>query len=197
LNRATGAPWIGWSAYLWANGTTPRSDGLVWLQSDLAADGTHPSQAGRQKVGTLLLAFFKSHSTARPWFLAAGAGAAFHTVTPCRIADTRDPNGPWGGPALGANSERSFTVTGRCGVPPTARAIAVNLTVTLGSADGDLRARAAGDPLTLVSTINYRASQTRANNAILSVGAGGGVTLRCVQPSGTAHAVLDVYGYFE
>ncbi|MBC8646684.1 MAG: hypothetical protein H7X85_05945 [Thermoanaerobaculia bacterium] len=197
LNRATGAPWVGWSAYLWANGTTPRSDGLVWLVSDLAADGTHPSQSGRQKVGTLLLAFFKSDSTSRPWFLATGAGARFHTLTPCRVADTRDPAGSWGGPALAANAERTFMLSGRCGIPATARAAAVNLTVTQASADGDLRARAAGDPSTLVSTINYRAAQTRANNAILPIGAAGGVTLRCVQASGSAHTILDVFGFFE
>jgi hypothetical protein len=63
------APWLSWGPYLWADGTRPRSDGLTWACSDLGADGTHPSPAGRQKVADLLLAFMQSDATAREWFL--------------------------------------------------------------------------------------------------------------------------------
>jgi PKD repeat protein len=63
------APWIAWGPYLWADGTNPRSDGFVWLCSDLEADFTHPSASGRHKVAHELLAFFKTHPTATPWFL--------------------------------------------------------------------------------------------------------------------------------
>ncbi|HVT45388.1 MAG TPA: hypothetical protein VMT00_13480 [Thermoanaerobaculia bacterium] len=66
------APFVTWGAYLWANGTSPRSDGLVWLRSDFASDGTHPAQPGRAKVGSLLLQFFKTEPTARGWFLDRG-----------------------------------------------------------------------------------------------------------------------------
>jgi hypothetical protein len=63
------APWLGWGAYLWADGTNPRSDGFVWLCSDLQNDFTHPSTSGDTKVDQELLAFFKTHATAAPWFL--------------------------------------------------------------------------------------------------------------------------------
>ncbi len=63
------APWLGWGAYLWADGTNPRSDGFVWLCSDLQSDFTHPSTSGATKVDQELLAFFKTHATAAPWFL--------------------------------------------------------------------------------------------------------------------------------
>ena len=68
--RAGVAPWVGWAAYLWADGANPRSDGLVWLPADFAADGTHPSAAGRAKVGLLLLDFFKQADVAQCWFMA-------------------------------------------------------------------------------------------------------------------------------
>ena len=43
---AVEAPLLLWGPYLWADGTTPRkTDGLVWEQQALAADGTHPSPA--------------------------------------------------------------------------------------------------------------------------------------------------------
>lgn len=64
------APLVLWGPYLWADGTQPRqSDGLVWLREDLAADGTHPSPSGRQKVAGMLLTFFKTDPNTRMWFL--------------------------------------------------------------------------------------------------------------------------------
>lgn len=65
------APWLSWSAYLWADGLNARSDGLTWARSELESDGTHPAQAAEQKVGSMLLAFFKSDPTTRSWFLAS------------------------------------------------------------------------------------------------------------------------------
>lgn len=74
LNLTTGAPWLGWGPYLWADGTTPRQgDGLIWQITDFAPDGTHPSASGQQKVGTLLLGFFKSSPFAKCWFVNGGA----------------------------------------------------------------------------------------------------------------------------
>jgi lysophospholipase L1-like esterase len=54
---------------LWADGLTPRQDGLIWECDDFRDDGTHPSPKGRQKVATLLLDFFKTELTTQPWFI--------------------------------------------------------------------------------------------------------------------------------
>ncbi|MBI3882490.1 MAG: PKD domain-containing protein [Verrucomicrobia bacterium] len=64
------APWLAWGPYLWADGTTPRSDGFTWLCSDLEGDFTHPStNGGVPKVAQQLLNFFKTDPTTAPWFL--------------------------------------------------------------------------------------------------------------------------------
>jgi hypothetical protein len=64
------APWLSWGPYLWADGVKPRGDGLTYARSDFGPDGTHPSNVdGRTKVGKLLLDFFKTDPTTRPWFL--------------------------------------------------------------------------------------------------------------------------------
>ncbi len=67
---AVKAPVLLWGPYLWANGEEPRkSDGLVWKKEDFGPDGTHPSQAGTQKVAKLLAEFFKSSEYTRQWYL--------------------------------------------------------------------------------------------------------------------------------
>jgi uncharacterized repeat protein (TIGR01451 family) len=121
----------------------------------------------------------------------------FYTLTPCRAFDTRDAAGTYGGPALAAKSSRVFPMAGRCGIPATARALSVNFTVTQPTATGNMRLYPAGIPLPNVSSINYTAGQTRANNAVVALDEAGELTVYCFQSSGTAHAILDVNGYFE
>jgi PEP-CTERM motif len=75
LNYTSGvAPWIAWGPYMWADGLHPRSDGLIWQQSDFGSDGTHPSTSGRTKVGSMLLNFMLDSEFTEPWFLSPTAG---------------------------------------------------------------------------------------------------------------------------
>ena len=58
-------------------------------------------------------------------------------MTPCRVLDTRNANGPLGGPALnGSGAQRLFTIAGTCGIPASARSVSANLTVTQQAAAG-------------------------------------------------------------
>lgn len=72
LNYNTVSPWIAWGPYLWANGTSARSDGLTWQKVDYLADLTHPSSSGINKVSDKLMTFFKTTPQASCWFLAGG-----------------------------------------------------------------------------------------------------------------------------
>lgn len=67
------APVLLWGPYLWADGVTPRKDGLAYHREDLAGDGTHPSDAGRQKVARFMLEFYKTDPLAQSWFAAGDA----------------------------------------------------------------------------------------------------------------------------
>lgn len=125
---------------------------------------------------------------------------SFHTLPPCRVLDTRGPAGTHGGPALSCGgARRVFPVAGRCGVPGDASAVAYNLTVTGSATAGHLRLFATGEPTPPTSVLNYAAGQTRANSGVASVVGPipGSVTLQCDSPSGTAHVLLDVAGYFR
>ena len=124
------------------------------------------------------------------------AALSFYAVTPCRAVDTRNP--ALGGPTpVAAGADRVFTLAGACGIPLTAKAVSLNLTVTQPTAQGNVRVYPAGTLFPLVSTVNYGAGQTRANNAIASLSAFGEVAVRCSQASGTVHVIVDVNGYFE
>jgi len=123
---------------------------------------------------------------------------AYYTVTPCRLVDTRNAAGPWGGPALLAGADRTFAVVGQCGIPGTARAVSANVAATQSTTGpGFLTLYPAGVSLPLASTVNYGAGQTRANNAIVPLGAAGDLAVHCGQASGTAHVIIDVNGYFQ
>ena len=52
-----------------------------------------------------------------------------------------------------------------------AAAVSINVTITQPTASGDLRVHPGESAIPLVSTINYRPGQTRANNAIVPLGA--------------------------
>ncbi len=121
----------------------------------------------------------------------SGALSLF-TVAPCRAVDTRAADGP----ALAGGSDRPFTISGKCGVPAAAKAVSINVTVTQPTASGDLRLYPATLPL--VSTINFKAGQTRANNAVAGLSGTGQFTVRTDMAAGkTVHFIVDVNGYFQ
>jgi hypothetical protein len=120
--------------------------------------------------------------------------SAFYTLAPCRIVDTRAGQAP----ALAAYERRVFTVTvPACGVPPTAVAVSVNLTVTGAAATGHIRL-APGNGLTDTAAVNFSAGQTRANNAAVRLSTDGTGGLSATNRSGGAvHLIVDVTGYFQ
>src|SRR5258708_6246610 len=53
----------------------------------------------------------------------ANLGLRFVPVTPCRVADTRNPVGPFGGPFLSSQTFRDFGIpNSACNIPVTAQA---------------------------------------------------------------------------
>jgi hypothetical protein len=110
------APWLAWGPYLWADGLTPRSDGLTWACLEFSADGTHPGVLARFKVAEMLEAFFTSDTTATPWYVATlphpVRASTFFYGSPCAGTSGAPnlviPNPPvLGGPfSIGANQAR-------------------------------------------------------------------------------------------
>jgi hypothetical protein len=125
------------------------------------------------------------------------SGQNYFTVAPCRVVDTRG-GAPNGGPVMQGQQTRVFPVAGNCGIPANAKAVSVNLAVTLSTAGGNVRVFPAGQAVPTVSSINYSAGQTRANNAVVSLDALGQMSAFVGQAAGTTvHLIIDVNGYFE
>jgi len=132
------------------------------------------------------------------FFARQNTTGSFYTVTPCRIFDTRNPDGPFGGPAFAPFTSRTFVIPGSCGIPTDATTIAANLTVTDTTGAGHFVVYPTGTDPPSTSTLNFGKGQTRASNAILTLGVGGEITLSCTLPfGGTADLILDVAGYFQ
>jgi hypothetical protein len=120
----------------------------------------------------------------------------FYPVTPCRVVDTRNAVGMNGGPSLDTN-KRDFTIRGNCGVPLTAKAVAINVTVANASAGSWLTIWPADQAQPFVSTINFDTSTgALANGALVAVGS----TLPDLSvrnAAGVVNVILDVTGYYQ
>jgi hypothetical protein len=122
------------------------------------------------------------------------SGLTFVPVTPCRVADTRNPAGAFGGPALVGNATRGFDIPGSaCGIPSTAQAYSVNATVVPHGPLGFLTAFPCGQTLPLASTLNAIDGRVKAAAAIVPAGTSGGL---CFFSTNDTDLVLDINGYF-
>jgi hypothetical protein len=126
------------------------------------------------------------------------AAPNFFTVAPCRMVDTRNAAGPFGGPALASGGLRDFVLRGLCGIPAGAKALSLNVTVVSPTGAGFVRFSPSCQ-MPLSSTINFSTGQTRANNATLLLGNSDGILTAnaSVLGNGTVHLLVDVNGYFQ
>jgi hypothetical protein len=151
--------------------------------------------------GWALLPFTSLPHQGFSWALYADAygGTKFYTLTPCRVLDTRNPNGPLGGPSLQPLATRTFTIpAASCSVPTGARTITANITVTGPTQPGYLTLYASNGTQPLTSSINFMPGQTRANNVVLVLSSDGTGSIKVFAASlGTVDFILDVNGYFQ
>lgn len=128
------------------------------------------------------------------------AGARFTPLTPCRVIDTRWATVPtYGGPALAANETRSWSLAGQCSIPASARAIAVNATVTGAGATGSI-ALSPGDltAIPVATTLSFRAGKARACSSVIRLSSDSQGRIRATNlSSASTHFLLDVSGYFD
>lgn len=117
---------------------------------------------------------------------------AFHTVTPCRLLDTR------GGLRVVTGSQLLIAAAGSCGIAFGARAVAANVTVVDATEAGYVSVFPGDGVFRSTSTVSFGAHQTRASFAVLPLAFDGSGTLAAVAglQAGSLHLIIDVTGYF-
>jgi hypothetical protein len=137
-----------------------------------------------------------AQATGRSPLIPAYPPLPFIPVTPCRVADTRVGfgfSGQYGPPFMAGGVPRSFMITGQCGIPAGATAVSFNFTVTNTAGAGFLLVFPQGGAPPNVSTLNYVASQTIANAAVVPLGSGG---LTAIPGVSGFNLLIDVNGYY-
>jgi virginiamycin B lyase len=186
-------------------------DGAIWFVDDTA------NRVGRLTTAGVLswldvptpgafVAAICAGPDGNMWFTEASGnkigrvslGMFYYTLPPCRVLDTRNAAGPFGGPAFGPSELRSFPLAGACGIPSDAVVVSGNVVAVGPSAAGDFRAYAADQPMPPTSVLNFDAGRTRANNLLVALSTDGTQSVTIQNNSaGAANVVFDVNGYFK
>jgi hypothetical protein len=123
------------------------------------------------------------------------ATGTFHPLDPARLLDTRNgTGGPTG--RLGSGQTMTVQVTGAAGVPAHGvGAVVLNLTVVQPTASTHLTLWPSDTELPDSSSLNTVAGRTLANLTTVAVGDNGSVSI--FNSLGTAHVVVDVFGWYS
>jgi hypothetical protein len=126
--------------------------------------------------------------------LSTSGSLSFYTATPCRVVDTRGAAGAFGGPYLAGGYIRSFAIpSSSCGIPGSAQAYSLNVTVVPHTSLGYLSIWPTGQSQPLVSTLNSVDGSIVANAAIVPAGTSGAVS---VYVTNDTDLIIDINGYF-
>ena len=134
----------------------------------------------------------------------ASPGSNYHALQPYRLVDTRANSGQFGaGDTLTAGRTITFQVspsgTEPNNVPWGATAVVVNITAVNPSSTGYLTAFASGQNVPFVSTVNFTAGETVANQATIALGDTGDGNygnMTIYNFTGSTDVVVDVQGYY-
>jgi len=124
------------------------------------------------------------------------------TVAPCRLVETRAEynfegrTGPFGPPFLAAGETRTFVPSASTvcrGIPASARAFVLNVTVQPRGPVDYVTVFPGGDPMPTFYTVRSQDGLVVANSAIVAAGTGGAVSMYASQAT---DIIIDISGYF-
>ena len=116
----------------------------------------------------------------------------FIPVAPCRVADTREQYG--GGGPIEGGTHQDFTISGpKCGIPASAAAYSLNVSVIPRGSLRYLTVWPAGQPQPVTTTMNSLDGRIKNNAAIVAAGTAEAIS---VYTTDTTDVVLDINGYF-
>lgn len=151
---------------------------------------------------------------ANPWYVddvaiytcenSGGSSSKFQPLAPCRVFDTRSS-----GNKISAGMSKPFIVSGsdaeiqsqggagNCGVPATAKAVAINLTSTQAEDKGNLRVYPYNSSLPTSSILNFNIDANMANATEIQICQPTCLFDINIYSTADSHVIGDVMGYFE
>jgi Right handed beta helix region len=167
---------------------SPLIDAAVSPPVAVSSEYRHPaSSAARSVLGAVDTGAFEYTVATVP----PVEGLRYTPLRPVRVVDTRDGTGGVG--RLEPSSPTRVGLATRLALP-SARAVALHVTVVGPQADGFISVYPCG-PLPTVSNLNFQAGPSAETNlAVVGLDSDGGV---CVASSARTNFVLDVAGYFS
>jgi len=149
------------------------------------------------------LQFFYRGSFAVLWVGALSSSALwaqsqpgnFVGITPCRVVDTRNPNGTFGGPSITGGTTRVFPLpqSTNCNVPSGSLGYAFNIAVVPQGILHYITMWPDGQSQPLVSSLNDETGLILSNGVVIEAGTNGAID---VYATNTTDIVIDLYGYF-
>ncbi|HVG10757.1 MAG TPA: Calx-beta domain-containing protein [Thermoanaerobaculia bacterium] len=192
-----GTDYFGLSSAVMFGKDVSRISIVVEAKDDMLAEGPETVTLAVAPGASFLLGPYASSTLTIADDESLGADG-FYPLTPCRLVDTRGPAGPWGKPRLQAGEVRVFELGGRCGIPPDAIALSLNVTVASPDSPGFVTLFESGAPRPNAFMDTFGAGQTRGNNAIAKLtGFPPSLAVYCGAATGGLDLILDVNGYFR
>ena len=182
-----GCPWSASVDQSWVSITnSPTNSGTMFVGYSLTANTTGAARSATMTVAGQSVTINQS-ATSSP------SSTALRFVplpAPCRPVDTRTGQGP----IISGGTTRDFqNVASSCGIPATAQAYAMNVTVVPSGALTYLTVFPSGQTQPATSTLNSFDGRIKANSTIVPAGTNGAVSAFATNDT---HLVLDVTGYF-
>ena len=115
----------------------------------------------------------------------------------CKLLDTRRRADR---PALRSNTHRTVRAAGVCGVPATAKSVAVTVTALQATGKGNLRLYAGNNTVTSSGILRFEKTATRSATFTVPLATNGAGTLSIlpfVAGKGTVQVIVEVRGYSE
>jgi hypothetical protein len=167
-------------------------EGLL-LSTTLTAWAAGDRTSGPPIISWQPPAFYKAPSSGRTALTDAAAPMPYIPVLPCRQYNSLSAT------KLADNTSRTVTLSGApCGIPATAVAVAVNITVfniAGAGSNGVFKVDTVSPPL--IAWINYPPTETqRANAGVLSTTGAAAIVVQVNQGAGDVDFVVDVFGYY-
>ena len=163
----------------------------------LIAQPQPPILAPGSTVANWTVPTYRAEGGLRPMTDIGTIAGSFVAMVPCRVFDTRNAPGAYGGPRLVANATRNFDIdSSACGPFPPGGILAysMNFAAILPDAGGAfITIWPAGAAQPTVSSMNPIQGAVVANAAIVPSGTGGNIS---VFPNTGVHLIGDINGYF-